>query len=173
MAFWGLPGTSKMQIFARMVRHLRTNSFNLYVYPCRLIFGGAYIRAEGRGGLYSACYIRNVYSAGGRIIYRDCVNGILPYLVKHEELLKRENRNIVDIVGKQGESLKKIKGSDEFFSHADLSWSKIYFKIGLHKFSCNNTVMKKSTLTSGYFKSNFKLIKEVCKANVDIFGEKK
>ena len=35
------------------------------------------------------------------------------------------------------------------------------------------TTLKKSPLTSSYFTSNFKLTKELCKANVDIFRDKK
>ena len=45
-------------------------------------------------------------------------------------------------------------------------------RIHLHKFLYKFTVSKKSILTSSYFMSNFKLIKKVCKANVDIFDEK-
>ena len=49
----------------------------------------------------------------------------------------------------------------------------MYFKISLYKFLCKFPVLKKSTLTSSYFNSNFKLIKKVGKANANIFGEKK
>ena len=35
---------------------------------------------------------------------------------KYEELLKEENKKIINIVGKQGELLKKSKESNEFFS---------------------------------------------------------
>ena len=88
---------------------------------------------------------------------------------KYEELLKGENRKTINILGKQGELLKRFKESDEFFSRLDLSRSNIYFKICLYKFP----TLKKSTLTSSYFKSNFKFITKVCKGNADIFAEKK
>ena len=68
--------------------------------------------------------------------------------------------------------LKKFKESDEFFRRVDLSRSNIYFEIRLHKFLCKFTTLKKSALTSSYFKINFKLIKKICMANVDIFREK-
>lgn len=61
----------------------------------------------------------------------------------------------MNIVGKQRELLKKFKESDEFFSRVGLSQSNIYFKIQKHKF----TALNKSTRTSSYFNSNFKLIK--------------
>ena len=51
-------------------------------------------------------------------------------------LLKGANREIINIVGKQEELLKKFKESDEFFSSVDLSWSNIYFKMRLNKFLC-------------------------------------
>ena len=69
--------------------------------------------------------------------------------------------------------LKRFKDSDEFFSRVGLSRSNIYFKINLFKVLCNFPILKKPTLTLSYFKSNFKLIEKVCKANADIFGEKK
>ena len=40
---------------------------------------------------------------------------------KQEELLKEENIKIINILGNQEELLKKFMGSDEFFSHVDLS----------------------------------------------------
>ena len=92
---------------------------------------------------------------------------------KHEDLLKSSNKRIIDIVAKQGELLKRFNDSDEFFDGVGLSRSNIYFKIRLYKFLCKFPALRNSTLTSSYFKSNFKIIKKVCKANADIFGEKK
>ena len=92
---------------------------------------------------------------------------------KYEVLLKGANWKIINIVGKQGELLKRFKDSDEFFDGLGLSRSIIYFKISLHKFLCKFPVLKNSTLTSSCFKSNFKMIKKVCKSNANIFGEKK
>ena len=36
---------------------------------------------------------------------------------KYEEPLKGENSTIINLVGKQGELLKKFKDDDEFFGH--------------------------------------------------------
>ena len=55
-------------------------------------------------------------------------------IITKKELLKGENRKIVNILGKQGDLLKKFKESEEFFSGVGLSQSNIYFKIRLHKF---------------------------------------
>ena len=42
---------------------------------------------------------------------KDCI-----FLVKqYEDLLKSSNKKIINIVAKQGELLKRFKGSDEFF----------------------------------------------------------
>ena len=81
------------------------------------------------------------------------------------------NKIIINIVGKQGELLKRFKEQDEFFDSVGLSQSNIYFKVRLYKFLCKFSVLKNLTLTCSYFKSNFKLIKKVCKRNADLFGK--
>ena len=90
---------------------------------------------------------------------------------KYENLLKGTNKKIINIIGKQGELLKRFKEKDEFFNSVGLSKSNIYFKMRLFKFLCKFPVLKNSTLTPNYFRSNMKLIKKVFKANADIFGE--
>ena len=74
---------------------------------------------------------------------------------KYENLAK-----IINIVGKQGELFKRFKEEDEFFDRVDQSRSKIYFKIRLFNFLCKFLVLKNSTLTPSYFKSNLKQIKK-------------
>ena len=91
---------------------------------------------------------------------------------KYEDILKGANRKIINTVIKQGELLKGFMDNEECFYHVGLSRSNIYFKIGLYKFLSKLPVLKNSTLTSSYFKSNFKLNKKVCKTNADVFGEK-
>ena len=96
------------------------------------------------------------------------------YLVrKYEDLLKSSNKKIINIVAKQGELPKRFKDNDEFFDSVGLSRSNIYFKMRLYKFLCKFPALRNSTHTPSYFKNNFKIIKKVCNANVDIFGEKK
>ena len=103
---------------------------------------------------------------------KDLKDGIA--LVKqYEGLLKGVNKKIINIVEKQGKLLRKFKEEDRFFDCAGLSQSNIYFKIRLHKLLRKFPVLKNSTLTPSYFKKNFKIIKKVCKVNIDIFGEKK
>ena len=92
---------------------------------------------------------------------------------KCQNHLKGANKRIINIVGKLGEILKKIKEEDDFFNCVGLSRSNIYFKVRLQKFLCKFSVLKNSTLTPSYFKSNFKLIKKVCKSNADVFDDKK
>ena len=92
---------------------------------------------------------------------------------KYEDLLKGANKKINNIVEKQGELMKRFKDSDEFFDGVGLSQSNIYFKIRLYKLLCKFPVLKNSTLTSSYFNRNFKVIKKICKSDVNTFGEKK
>ena len=67
---------------------------------------------------------------------------------------------IIIIVGKKGELLKIFEEEDEFFNNVGLNRSNIYFKMRLFKFLCKFPVLKNSTLTPSYFKSNMKLIKK-------------
>ena len=90
---------------------------------------------------------------------------------KYQNLLKGANKKIINIVGKQGELLKRFKEEDEFFSNVGLGRSNIYFKMRLFKFFCKFPVLKDSTLTPIYFKRNMKIILKMCKANADIFPE--
>ena len=90
---------------------------------------------------------------------------------KYQNLLKGANKKIINIVGKQGELLKRFKEEDEFFSNVGLGRSNIYFKMRLFKFLCKFPVLKNSALAPSYFKSNIKMTKNVCKANSDIFSE--
>ena len=82
---------------------------------------------------------------------------------KYENLLKGANKKIINIVAKQGELLKRFKEDDEFFDCVGLSRSNICFKIRLFKFLCKFPVLKNSTLTPSYFKSNLKQIRKCAK----------
>ena len=77
---------------------------------------------------------------------------------------KKKIEKSINIEGKQGELHKRLKESNEFFGRVGLSQSNIYFKICLHKFLAKSLTILRVI---------FKLIKRVCKANVDIFGEKR
>ena len=59
---------------------------------------------------------------------KDLKDGIA-LVKKYEDLLKWANKKIINIVGKQGELLKKFKEDDNFFNCVGLSKSNIYFKI--------------------------------------------
>ena len=79
---------------------------------------------------------------------------------KYEHLLKGASKKTINIVGKQGERLKRCKEKDEFFDCVGLSRSNIYFKMQSFKFLYKFPVLKNSTLTPSYFNSNLKLIKK-------------
>ena len=82
---------------------------------------------------------------------------------KYENLFKGANKKIINIVGKQGELLKRFKEEDESFDCVGLSWTNIYFKMWLFKSVCKFPVLKNSTPTPNYFKSNLKQIKKCAK----------
>ena len=63
---------------------------------------------------------------------KDCIS----LIKKDEDLLKGANRKIINIVGKQGELLKRFKGSNKYFDSVSLSPFNIYFKINSYKFLC-------------------------------------
>ena len=92
---------------------------------------------------------------------------------KYEDLLKGGNKKIINFLGKRGELLKRFRDEDKFFDRVGLSQSNIYFKISLYKFLRKFLLMQNSTLASSYFKTNFKVIKKVCRANVNIFSKEK
>lgn len=52
--------------------------------------------------------------------------------------------------------------------NVELSSSRLYFKIGLDKFSKKFPTLKNSVLSSHYFKNYFKVIKNVCKAKANL-----
>ena len=80
---------------------------------------------------------------------------------KYEGLLRGTSKKIINIIGKQGELLKRFRDKDEFFDRVGLSRLNIYFKISLYKFLNKSQLLKNSTLTSSYFKTNVKLIKKL------------
>ena len=100
---------------------------------------------------------------------------VISLVKKYEDLLKEATRKIIKTVGKQGELLKRFRDAEVFFDCIGLSRSNIYFRISLYKCLRKFPLLKNSTLqfNSSYYKSNFKVVKKVCKANVNVFGETK
>ena len=73
---------------------------------------------------------------------------------------------IINIVGKQGELLKRLKEEDELFDCVGLSRSNIYFKIRLYKFLCKFPVLKKSTLKPFVLNLSFRKFYEILVYNL-------
>ena len=85
---------------------------------------------------------------------------------RYEDIVKMQNKTAIGYIGKQGQLLKKFKYTENFFDNVGKSRSTVYFKISLYKLLKKCLLLKKSTLQSSYFKSNFKTIKVVvCKEN--------
>ena len=61
---------------------------------------------------------------------------------KYEDLFRGANRKIINIVGKQGELLKRFMDEDEVFDLIRLSRSNISFKISLYKFLRKFSLLK-------------------------------
>ena len=66
--------------------------------------------------------------------------------------------------------LKWFKDKEGIVENVGLSRSTVYFKIGLYKFLKMLQALKNSSLSSHYFRNNFKLIKTVCKSNGELFS---
>ena len=67
---------------------------------------------------------------------------------KYKELLKTQNKRIINIIRNQCQLLKQVKESAEFFESVFLSRSIFYFRMNLYKFVRKHPVVKKSTLSS-------------------------
>ena len=65
------------------------------------------------------------------------LNERISLVQKYENLLKGANKKIINIVGKQGELLKRFKEEDEFFDRVGLSRCNIYFKMRCLNFYVN------------------------------------
>ena len=89
---------------------------------------------------------------------------------KHYDVtIKTENKNNIRYESTQGQVLKNFKDTKEFVENVGLSQSTIYFKIGLYKFLKKYPSLKNSSLSSHYFRNNFRMIKTVCKSNKELF----
>ena len=66
--------------------------------------------------------------------------------------------------------LKMFKDTEGFVGNVGLSRPPIFFKIGFYKFLKKYQALKNSSLSSHYFRNNFKMIKTVCKSNEELFA---
>ena len=66
--------------------------------------------------------------------------------------------------------LKKFKDKEGFIENLGLSRSTVYFKIGLYTCLKKFPALKNSSLSSHYYRNNFKSIKTVCKSNEELFS---
>ena len=86
--------------------------------------------------------------------------------IKHyDKIIKTGNKNTKRYESIQGQMLEKFKDSEGIVENVGISRSTIYFKIGLYKFLKKYPALKTSSLSSHYFRNNFKMIKTVCKCN--------
>ena len=66
---------------------------------------------------------------------------------------------------KRGRILKQFKDFEQLFETAVFIKLTVYFKINLYKFISKYPVFGRPTLSSYYFKNNFRLINFVCREN--------
>ena len=88
---------------------------------------------------------------------------------RYEDIIKTQNKKAISYTGKQGQLLEKFKAAGQFFENVGLCKSTIYCKISLYEFLKKCSALKKSTLSSNYFKNNFNTIKAACKTNISTF----
>ena len=91
-------------------------------------------------------------------------------IYSYEEIIKTQNKETIAYVAKQGQILKKFKDTEEFVENMEQSPSTVYFNIELYKFIKKFPALKNSTLSSNYFKNNFKRINTVCKNHAELFS---
>lgn len=65
---------------------------------------------------------------------------------QYEQMIKTQNKKVINIFGRQGQLLKKFKDNKNLFKTTCQSKSTIYFKIRLNKFLKKFPVLKKLTL---------------------------
>ena len=90
-------------------------------------------------------------------------------IIQREEIIKMQNKRAIVYIGKQGQLLKKFKDTKQLFEPVGQSKSTIHSNMGLCKLNKYPT-LEKSTLSSNYFKNNFRVIKTMCKNNVTPFS---
>ena len=91
-------------------------------------------------------------------------------IMKHyEEIIKTGNKKTIRYETKQGQMLKTFKEKERLIENVELSKSTVHFKIGLRKRLRKIPDLKNSSLSSHYFRNNFKLIKIVCNSNEKLF----
>ena len=88
---------------------------------------------------------------------------------RYEEIIPIKNRKVGNFGRRQEKLPKKVKDNQNFFETINQNKTKICFKINLNKFLNIYPVLKRFMLSSKYFKNNFKLIKIVCKTNLNLY----
>ena len=78
------------------------------------------------------------------------------FINHYEEIMKTQNKKIIEYVTIQRKMLRKFKGTEDFIENLRLNRSTIYFKIELYKFLKKFRLLKNSTLSSHYFKNHLK-----------------
>ena len=90
-----------------------------------------------------------------------------------EDILKTQNKRIINLVGRQVQLFKRFKEPDGFMDTVGLSCSYVCFKIWLHKFLSKYPLLKfLSTRPSNCFRANLRLVKKVCTDNSGLFAKK-
>ena len=89
-----------------------------------------------------------------------------------DKMINIKKSKTLTIACKQGEIFKRFKTDNKFISAIkkfNISKAAINFKIRIVKFINMYPRMEKSSISLYYLKSNFKIIKEVCKENLSEF----
>ena len=87
-------------------------------------------------------------------------------------MISVKKNNTLTIAREQGEIFKKFKTDNKFMStikNFNISKATINFKIGIVEFIDMYPRMEKSCISFYYFKSNFRIIKGICKENASEF----
>ena len=89
-------------------------------------------------------------------------------IIQRCEEIKIQNKRVIGYVRK--ELLKEFREAEQVFESVGHRKSAVYFKIELYKVLKRYPTIKKSSLSSNYFRKNFNIIKAVCKNNLNLFS---
>ena len=89
-----------------------------------------------------------------------------------ERIMKSKKNNILILAYHQGLIFEKFKENDKFtgaVTNLKIGKATINFKIGIIKFLDDYPKMRKFSVSLHFLKSNFKLIKEICREHASEF----
>ena len=87
---------------------------------------------------------------------------------KYENIIRTKKKGIISIAYHQGKAFKRFKDKEKFItlvSRLGIQKITIIFKINVYKLCERHPKLLKSSVGLGFFKNNYKDIREICNEN--------